>query len=153
MKRLVQNFSFFLLFFIFLFSTCSKEPKPYYYQEKGIVIAGYDTVAFFTQNRAIKGSSQHQVTWDNGVWYFSSEQNKELFLASPADYVPQYGGYCAWAMSKGNFSKVDPVYWKIHENKLYLNYNKNITQKWLKNIPGFIENADMHWKKLSPQLR
>ena len=65
-------------------------------------IKGYDTVAYFTESKPVKGSEEFTTQWHGATWQFSSKENLELFKANPDKYAPQYGGYCAWAMADGN---------------------------------------------------
>ena len=83
--------------------------------------------------------------YQGAVWQFSSEANKAKFVANPAKYAPQYGGYCAWAVSQGYTASGDPKQWKIVGGKLYLNYDASVQKRWEKNIPGFIQAADKNW--------
>ena len=76
---------------------------------------------------------------------FSSEENLNLFLANPAKYAPQYGGYCAWAVAQGQTAKGDARRWAVVDGKLYLNYNKGIQKRWNKDRAGFIASGDENW--------
>lgn len=111
-------------------------------------VGGYDTVAYFTEGKPVKGSKDFTTKYMGAEWRFASQENLNLFLADPAKYAPQYGGYCAWAMggadngTRGFTAKGDPEVWKIVDSKLYLNYDKSISEKWHTDIPGFIEKAD-----------
>jgi YHS domain-containing protein len=105
-------------------------------------IDGYDTVAYFTQNKPVEGNKSHQVKWRDANWYFASEENKALFVATPEKYAPQYGGWCAYAMSKGDTARIDPDAFIIYNDKLYLNYNKNVQEIWLEEKLSNIEKAD-----------
>ncbi|UTW46280.1 YHS domain protein [bacterium SCSIO 12696] len=111
-------------------------------------IKGYDPVAYFTENRAVKGSKKFQHQWKGANWRFSNEQNRDLFAANPDKYAPQYGGYCAYAVAKNDTAGIDPDQFTILDGKLYLNYNKSINDKWLKDRDNFIEEADKHWPGL-----
>jgi hypothetical protein len=66
-------------------------------------------------------------------------------MAAPERYAPQYGGYCAWAVAQGSTASGDPQYWKIVNDKLYLNYDAQVQKKWETNIPVFIQQADKNW--------
>ncbi len=59
----------------------------------GVAIKGYDTVAYFTEGRAVKGTSKFSYNWNDANWYFESAKNRDLFAADPEQYAPQYGGY------------------------------------------------------------
>lgn len=108
-------------------------------------LAGYDTVAYFTEGKAVKGSKKFQTTYNGANWLFSSETNLNLFIAAPEDYAPQYGGYCAWAVANNDTAKGDPKQWTIHNGKLYLNYNAKVQSIWLKDNNKYIDLADDNW--------
>lgn len=109
-------------------------------------VSGYDTVAYFTEAKAVKGNARFKYKYMGVEWYFSSEKHLKIFKKSPDKYRPQYGGYCAWAVAeKKQRAPGDPNYWKIVDNKLYLNYDADIQGKWLKDIPGFIRLGDANW--------
>ena len=59
----------------------------------GVAIKGYDTVAYHTEGRAVKGQSTYSHEWNDAKWYFASAENRDLFAADPESYAPQYGGY------------------------------------------------------------
>ena len=115
---------------------------------KGVAVGGYDPVAYFTKGQAIKGSKKITTKKDGVVWRFSSEENRAAFAASPEKYAPQYGGYCAWAVSQGYTAKGDPKAWKIVGGKLYLNYNRKVQRTWAKNASRNIAKADANWPKV-----
>ncbi len=108
-------------------------------------IKGYDTVAYHTQRAAIKGSKAYTHQWKGATWRFVSAENRDRFASMPEKYAPQYGGYCAWAVSQGTTAGVDPKLFKIVDGKLYLNYDQTIQTKWEKDIPGNIQKADRNW--------
>ena len=59
----------------------------------GVAIKGYDTVAYHTEGRAVKGKRSFAQQWNDAKWYFVSAANRDLFAADPERYAPQYGGY------------------------------------------------------------
>ena len=112
-------------------------------------IKGYDVVAYFTKGRPIKGEEEHSYDYKGVKWLFSSAENKDLFISSPDQYLPQYGGYCAYAMSvSGKKVRIDPHQWIIKDDKLYLNFNRGISGKFNGDIENHITQADENWKKL-----
>jgi len=121
--------------------------------EKKVAIQGYDPVAYFKQNKAIKGKSSHTASYEGVLYYFSSEANKDIFLKSPASYEPQYGGWCAYAMgSSAEKVEIDPATFKILDGKLYLFYNayfNNTLKSWNKDENNLKRKADANWKKYS----
>ena len=111
----------------------------------GLAIRGADPVAFFTQSDFVMGSADHQLMWKGATWQFSSAQNMAAFEANPDAYAPQFGGYCAYAMSKGYIATSVPEAWTVHEDKLYLNYSTTVRGIWSGDIPGNIVKAEGHW--------
>ena len=114
----------------------------------GEALQGYDPVAYFTQGHPQKGSSQYQTEWNGSTWSFASAEDKKMFEANPEKYAPQYGGYCAFGMSKGAKAPSDPKAWTILNGKLYLNYSSQIKSMWEQNRDANIQQADQNWKKL-----
>jgi len=118
----------------------------------GIAIKGYDPVAYFTKNKAVKGSKTYAVVHQGISYYFSSAENKTAFMANPSKYEPEYGGWCAYAMGeKGEKVNVDPETFKILNGKLYLFYNKyfnNTLTDWNKDEVNLKKRADANWPKL-----
>ncbi|CUS38863.1 YHS domain-containing (seleno)protein [Candidatus Nitrospira nitrificans] len=110
-----------------------------------VAIRGYDPVAYFSQNRPVKGSSQFTHQHAGATWYFENKTNRDLFANAPEAYMPQYGGYCAYAMSKGFIASTVPEAWTIHAGKLYLNYSLRVRDNWLEDLSGKVRKADDHW--------
>ena len=114
----------------------------------GVAIDGYDPVAYFEQGEPVEGSRSHTHEWQGATWRFANAENRDRFAAEPEKYAPQYGGYCAWAVSQGKTAGIDPDAWKIVDGKLYLNYNAKIQKRWEGDIPGNIAAADSNWPTL-----
>jgi len=110
-----------------------------------LALDGYDPVAYFRTGTPAKGTAAHTATWSGATWQFGSAENKAAFEANPASFAPQYGGYCAWAVSEGYTAKGDPNYWRIVDGKLYVNYDASVQRNWEKNIPGHIAKGDGNW--------
>lgn len=110
-----------------------------------LAIQGYDPVAYFTNEKPTKGNSDFTATYKNAIYHFSSEQNRDLFRASPAKYAPQFGGFCAFGVTKGRKFDTDPTAWRVVDGKLYLNLNKDVQKVWLEDVPGYITNANQTW--------
>lgn len=108
-------------------------------------LGGYDSVAYFTAGKPVKGSKQFSTRYEGAKWLFSSAENRAAFIADPTKYAPQYGGYCAWAVSQGYTASGDPTVWKIVDGKLYVNYNDDVGAKWSKDPQGFIKLANENW--------
>ena len=97
---------------------------------------------------AVKGAKEFSTTWMGAEFRFASAANRDAFKKNPEAYAPQYGGYCAWAVSQGYTAKGDARNWKIVDGKLYLNYNTSVQKKWEGDIPGFIASADANWPEV-----
>ena len=111
-------------------------------------VGGYDPVAYFTDGKPVQGSSAFAHEWKGVTWRFANAKNRDQFKASPEKYAPQYGGYCAWAVSQGYTAKGDPNHWKVVGGKLYLNYDQNVQKRWAKDIPGNIAKGDKNWPQV-----
>ncbi|MFM6926074.1 MAG: YHS domain-containing (seleno)protein [Ferruginibacter sp.] len=126
--------------------------KKHFNLDEGVAIKGYDPVAYFTQNKAVKGKKELSVIYQGVLYNFSSVENKEAFKAAPFKYEPEYGGWCAYAMGNtGEKVSVDPETFKIVNGKLYLFYNRfftNTLKDWNKNEAVLKKNADSNWPKL-----
>ena len=139
----------------FLFTAVAQDTelrKKQYNLDKGVGISGYDPVAYFKQNKAVKGKKDLSVFANGVTYHFSSAENKEEFKKNYSTYEPQYGGWCAYAMGNdGTKVEVDPETFKIVDGKLYLFYNKffnNTLRSWNKNEAHLKMNADTNWEKL-----
>lgn len=117
-----------------------------------VAIDGYDPVAYFTEGRPTEGSADFSYDWDGASWHFASAENRNLFAADPDAYAPQYGGYCAWAVSQGYTASIDPEAWSIVSGKLYLNYSTGIRQRWEQDVAGHITAADRNWPDIRAGL-
>ena len=130
--------------------TLAAAAKPAIYTPalNNVAVGGYDTVAYFTVGKPVRGTDAFQTDWNGATWKFSSAANLAKFKANPKAYAPQFGGYCAWAVAQNYTAKGDPQNWKIVGGKLYLNYNADIQAKWNKDIPGFIAKGNTNWPKV-----
>ena len=117
-------------------------PLVYIESSSDLAIRGTDPVAYFTEGKVVEGNSEYESEWQGAIWRFSSAENQELFDSDPEAYAPQYGGYCAKALSEGNVVSSDPEAWKIVDGKLYLNYSPQVQQQWIQDIEGNIALAD-----------
>jgi YHS domain-containing protein len=108
-------------------------------------IQGYDAVAYFTDSKAVKGSKEFTFIYSGETWSFASLGNLNKFKAEPEKYAPQFGGYCAYGMSRGYKAKTDPEAWTIVNDKLYLNYNLDVRKTWNEKQTELIEKANSNW--------
>ena len=114
----------------------------------GVAIRGYDPVAYFRAGRPVKGAAEHALEHGGATWHFSSAENRALFAADPDKYMPAYGGYCAYGVSKGGLYKIEADAWSIRNGRLYLNYDRNVQAKWSKTPDSYVETADRKWPGL-----
>lgn len=111
-------------------------------------INGYDTVAYFTVGKPVKGQDNLATDWMGAKWKFSSQAHLDLFKAAPEKYAPQYGGYCAFGVARGYLVKVEPDQFTVREGRLYLNYDADVQKQWLKDPAGYILLADARFPEL-----
>jgi YHS domain-containing protein len=111
----------------------------------GLALKGYDPVAYFTDGHPTKGEDQYSFQWKGVRYRFASAENLQRFKADPEKYLPQYGGYCAYAMSLDRIADIDPYRWAIVGGKLYLNNGFIAQDLWSLNKSGNIVSADRNW--------
>ncbi len=116
-----------------------------------IAVKGYDVVAYFTMSKPTLGNPTIQADFQGASYFFSSEAHRDAFKATPAKYVPQYGGFCAMGVALDKKLDGDPLAWKIVDNKLYLNLNADVQKKWLTDVPGHLNTANTVWPKIKSQ--
>lgn len=114
-----------------------------------LAMHGYDAVAFFTTNQAVIGSDTYAVKHDGATYRFVSEENKKAFEKSPARYLPQFGGFCAFGVSVGAKFDGDPRVFAVVGDKLYFNLNFDIQKKWNEDVPGNIKKAESNWTTIA----
>lgn len=129
-----------------------QERKRHFNLEDGLAIQGYDPVSYFNEEEPLEGKKSLSYTYNGVTYYFSSEENRELFKANPEKFEPEYGGWCAYALGdSGEKVKIDPETYKIVNGKLYLFYNfffNNTLTDWNKDEKRLKANADTNWKKI-----
>ena len=113
-----------------------------------LAIHGYDPVAYFTESAAVEGDAEFAAVHDDATYYFASRQNLETFQSNPARYVPAFGGFCAYGVSGGKKFDGDPRFWTVSANRLYLNLNAAIAEKFKKDVAGSIAKAEQRWQKI-----
>ena len=123
------------------------------YTSWGVAIDGADPVAYFTDGKPVEGKKEFSAEWNGATWRFASAEHRDMFLADPQKYVPQYGGYCAFAVAQGDTASTEPENWRIVDGKLYLNYSSSVQKDWETDIAGFIAKADANWPKLEADLK
>ena len=115
----------------------------------GVAVKGFDVVAYQTQNAAVAGSAAFVATHQGATFRFASAANRDAFVAQPARFVPQYGGYCAMGVAVGRKFDIDPTAFRVVDGKLYLNKNEPTQRMWLRDVPGHIMKGDAQWAAVS----
>lgn len=132
---------------LLILTACTSIKQHPVFTDSAGPIRGYDPVSYFTDNKAIKGSQDLSYLYQGQVWQFATAENRQRFIQQPDRYTPQYGGYCAYAMSHGFVVETDPEAFSIVDDKLYLNYSLSVRENWLEDTPGYIQSANNSWSK------
>lgn len=114
----------------------------------GAAILGYDPVAYFTDNKPVKGDLKFKSNYDGANYYFASSAHKALFDANPVRYAPAYGGYCGYAASIERLSPIDPEWFQVIDGKLILQHNKKAYDKFNADLKANVIKADENWPAL-----
>jgi hypothetical protein len=117
----------------------------------GTAIKGYDSVAYFTEGRAMKGKKEFAFSWQDIRWYFANAAHRDMFGANPKRYAPQFGGFCAMGMTRGKMFVADPEAWTIVDGKLYIKFNKTTRDRWRPNKAENIKKAEKNWAKITKE--
>ena len=119
----------------------------------GVAVQGYDVVAYFSRNAAVKGRPDFTHQWNGVRWQFATAQNRDAFAAAPEKYAPAFGGYCAYGVSRGYAVDIDPDAFSIVDGTLYLNYSRSVQRTWNEDRAGYIEKARQRWPEVSAGLK
>lgn len=123
-------------------------PEVYLPPFSKVALSGYDPVSYFVDGAPRKGDARFAATHKGAEYRFASAANLARFRSNPEAFLPQYGGYCAWAVAGGYTAKSDPLAWKVVGGKLYLNYDQNVQKRWAKDVPGNIAKGDKNWPRV-----
>jgi YHS domain-containing protein len=139
------------LLFLGLFVTVNlkaQSKKEYFFNNldsKGVILDGYDAVAFYTDNKPVKGDVAFQYKYEGAIYYFASQQHLDLFKENPDKYKPQFGGWCAYAVSLGRIAPIDVNNFSIVGGRLFIQHNQRAVNGWNKDVPGNVIKADKYW--------
>lgn len=111
----------------------------------GVILDGYDAVAFFTDNKPVKGDAKFTFTYHDAKYQFASQEHLDLFKANPEKYAPQFGAWCAYAVSLGRIAPIDVNNFSIVDGRLFIQHNQRAVNGWNKDVPGNIVKADKYW--------
>jgi len=114
----------------------------------GVGIQGYDPVAFFTDQKPVKGNPQFQSDYNGAKYYFASAEHKALFDKEPSKYEPQFGGYCAYGVSHGAKAPIKIEAWQIVNGRLLMQYDRGVKDDFNKDQQGTLKKADQNWPGL-----
>ncbi|MEX0338274.1 MAG: YHS domain-containing (seleno)protein [Arenibacterium sp.] len=120
----------------------AREPEVF---QNPVAINAIDPIRYFTDQKPVPGTAQLKVMWNGAEWHFSSADNAAAFKADPTAYAPVFGGYCAFAASRGYLAPTIPEAWTVYEGKLYLNANLRARELWLQDVPGNIATGLNNW--------
>ena len=120
----------------------AREPEVF---QNPIAINAIDPIGYFTDEAPVPGLAEHEVTWNGAAWHFATADNAAQFEAAPEAWAPVFGGYCAFAASRGYLAPTIPDAWTVYENKLYMNANLRARELWLEDVPGNIAKGLENW--------
>ena len=144
-----------ILLTLLIVTGCMSSPKPQAgkafnnVDEKGVILDGYDPVAFFTDNKPVMGNEQFQFTYDEAVYHFASKEHLDLFKNNPEKYKPQFGAWCAYAVSLGRVAPIDVNTFSIVNGRLVIQHNQRAVNAWNKDVAGNLVLADKYWPAVS----
>jgi YHS domain-containing protein len=118
--------------------------------KNGVILKGYDAVAYFKQSKAVKGDPKYSSKYGGATYYFASAEDKADFDKAPAKYAPQYGGFCANSMSKRKLADIDPNQFLIYKGKLYVCTAAESLKEFSAKPDVKIQAADKNWEFYQP---
>ena len=131
-----------------------------YVDKTGFAVSGYDVVAYFslpsnavgtTQTAGVPGKASITADYNGATCAFATEENRDMFVADPAKFAPQYDGHCAYGVAKGGKVPGNPNLWRIVDDKLYLNITDVVVGFWEEDIPGNLNLSEGNWVSLDPE--
>lgn len=154
--RKVSIFALAISAFLLSCSSAEESPKGEIFEMDGIALGGYDPVSYFVQSEAKLGTEDSSVEYNGLTYFFSSSKNQKLFEERPEKYLPEYGGWCAYAVAEGpKKMKPDPTMWQIQDGKLQLFYDDWMTslsgglkEAWNEDSVDYKIKADQNWEEI-----
>jgi hypothetical protein len=123
----------------------ARAAEPRVFQSRSGTINGIDPVAYFDGNGPVAGNPRITHDWEGATWQFATVDNRDAFAAEPDRFAPAFGGYCAYAASRGYLAPTIPEAWSIHEGRLYLNASLRARRLWTNELPGVIALGEANW--------
>ena len=109
-----------------------------------VAVNGWDIISFW-QGDPIKGDKDFEHVFMGAEWRFASEANRDLFAINPESFLPEFGGYCAWAVAHDKLARGNPEHWTLVDGKLYFNFNDRTDRLWAENRSAWIAKAERYW--------
>ena len=116
--------------------------------DENVAIKGYDTVAYFVEDRPMKGKPEFEHVWQGARWQFATPEHRDMFAADPLRYAPRYGGFCSGGMSLGVKATINPEAWAIIDGKLYLAFSERTMKRFVSDPDRSIAEANANWERL-----
>lgn len=142
----------YLLALLSVLSFCANAATPWSSLGEAVAIQGYDPVAYFTKNEAVRGNAKNYFEWSGMTWFFASSENRDQFAAMPERFAPQYGGFCTLSVAEGRNARGSGEAWTIHEGKLYLNANSNVAENFRTDPNRHIVRAAGWWPTVKARI-
>jgi hypothetical protein len=122
-----------------------------YVDREGYAVGGYDVVSYHTADAPLAGSSDITAMYNEVVWLFATDENRDRFLDDPQRYIPAYDGHCAYALADDRKVRTDPLAYRIVDGRLYLNFSRRIHARWERDIAGYLEQSEANWPRHEPE--
>ena len=144
----MRKFTSLLLFLVWATPLLAQTKSLLNLDKHGLALQGYDPVAFFTENKPVKGKPEFETAYRGATYYFASAENKGLFDKEPAKYEPAFGGYCAFGVSRNKLVEIDPEAFQVVDGRLLLQYSKSVRDNFNKDTQGNLAKANANWPGL-----
>jgi YHS domain-containing protein len=119
--------------------------------KNGLALQGYDTVAYFTDGKPVKGSPEFTASYKGATYRFASAEHRDMFNQNPAKYEPQFGGFCGYAASINKLAPIEVQYFQVLHDRLILQHNEKAWKLWHQDVEGNLKKADANWPALQQQ--
>lgn len=123
----------------------ARAAEPEIFAVDGLAIRGIDPIGYHEEAGIVPGSAAAMLVWKGAEWRFASADRRDTFMADPGRWAPAFGGYCAFAASRGYLAPTIPEAWTVHDGRLYLNATLRARELWLQDIPGNIARGEANW--------
>jgi YHS domain-containing protein len=144
----MKNLFRIILFVSFATAVFAQSKSLFNLDKNSLAIQGYDPVAFFTDNKPVKGDPKLSTSFKGANYLFASKEHKDLFDKEPSKYEPAFGGYCAFGVSRNKLVEIDPDAFQIVDGRLLLQYSKSVRNNFNKDTQGNLAKANGNWPSL-----